>query len=184
MIPSTSNALPNLQCVFVEVECSVCGGTGKRQTTPDPAEAERAAVVAWLRKESARNQALSKSSRERAWERVAAVFNSRARVLAAAGDAIEAGEHRKEPRAMDVDAALAEVRRRVAGRTYHEGQPPSVDELLAEEVERLRAALREIAEDRFGLGTLGTDYEQMKVWHAHWSRCAERARRALENDRG
>jgi hypothetical protein len=39
--------------------------------------------------------------------------------------------------------------------------------------------LWEIAEERFGLGRLGTDYEQMRVWHAHWSRCAERARRAL-----
>lgn len=45
---------------------------------------------------------------------------------------------------MDVDAALAEVRRRSAGRTRYEGQPPYADEVLAEEVERLRAALHRL----------------------------------------
>ena len=42
---------------------------------------------------------------------------------------------------MDVDAALAEVRLRVAGRTYSQGQPRFADEVLAEEVEALRAKL-------------------------------------------
>ena len=41
---------------------------------------------------------------------------------------------------MDVDAALAEVRARAAGRTCYEGQPHRADEALAEEVERLRAS--------------------------------------------
>jgi hypothetical protein len=42
---------------------------------------------------------------------------------------------------MTPDDALAEVRRRAAGRTRYDGQPRPVDELLAEEVERLRAEL-------------------------------------------
>lgn len=45
--------------------------------------------------------------------------------------------------------------------------------------ERLEAALREIAQDRFGLGLRATDYEQMRCWHTHWSRCRELARAAL-----
>jgi len=45
---------------------------------------------------------------------------------------------------MTPDAALAEVRRCVAGRTRYEGQERPADEVLAEEVERLREALREI----------------------------------------
>lgn len=44
---------------------------------------------------------------------------------------------------MTPDEALAEVRRRMNGRTRYEGQEPRADEVLAEEVERLRAALRE-----------------------------------------
>ena len=50
----------------------------------------------------------------------------------------------KEPRKLAdstaIDAALAEVR----ARTRYEGQEPRADEVLAEEVERLRAALLDV----------------------------------------
>ena len=59
MLPSTSNALPNLQCTFVEVTCSVCGGTGKRQ--PDPAADEIAALRARVAELEAENADLRSS---------------------------------------------------------------------------------------------------------------------------
>ena len=96
---------------------------------------------------------------------------------------------------MDVDAALAEVRRRAAGRTRYEGQPPSADEVLAEEVERLRAALEFYAdpETYFGIAFLadppcGGFAEDFSDDHGDDTlpgpRPGARARRALENDRG
>jgi hypothetical protein len=45
---------------------------------------------------------------------------------------------------MTPDDALAEVRARSAGRTRYEGHPPSADEVLAEEVERLREQVAEL----------------------------------------
>lgn len=79
---------------------------------------------------------------------------------------------------------LSEAGRRDA--FVHAAMQEAADEITAlrARVEELEAGLREIAEERFGLGTLGTDYEQMRVWHAHWSRCAERARRALSEEGG
>lgn len=93
MIPSTSNALPNLQVVFVEVTCSVCGGTGNRQPAPDPAETERAAVVFWLRAQAAefrRMQALCR------FEKSQYSCGEQAHALKEAADQIERGEHRQE----------------------------------------------------------------------------------------
>lgn len=93
---------------------------------------------------------------------------------------------------MDADAALAEVRSRAAGRTRYEGQPRPVDEVLAEEVERLRAALRDLsrltgaqAEDIglwFLCATAPEAYLQAELRRLHGA-IENAARRALENDR-
>jgi hypothetical protein len=80
---------------------------------------------------------------------------------------------------MTPDDALAEVRRRAAGRTRYEGQEPRADEVLAEEVERLRAALQELlldAERYFSAASIATRETKEPDSFAD-------ARRALGNDR-
>jgi len=80
---------------------------------------------------------------------------------------------------MTPDDARAEVRRRAAGRTRYEGQEPRADEVLAEEVERLRAALQAI--NRRASPTYDRTFDVCSR-DLYW--CACEARRALENDRG
>ena len=79
----------------------------------------------------------------------------------------------------DIDASIAEVRSRMQGRTRYEGQPPYTDELLVEEIARLRARVAELE------AALGETVRQIEYLHEKFQPTGSgetvlaRARRAL-----